>query len=48
MTTRQTSAVKIIVGILAGLAGMLALVTLWHQTGLAPQAVKESYPTPRI
>jgi hypothetical protein len=44
MTTRPTCTVKIIVGILAGMAGMLALATLWHQTGLAAPPTKASYP----
>jgi len=35
---------QIILGILAGATGMLALAALWHQTGLAAPPTKESYP----
>ena len=41
---RPNCAVKNLVGIFAGMAGMLALVTLWHRTGLAAPPTKASYP----
>ena len=44
MTSRSIRVVKVIVGILAGMAAMLALATLWHQTGLAAPPTKASYP----
>ena len=43
MTTRAMYTVRIIVGILAGAAGLLALAALWHGAGLVTQPVSPSY-----
>ena len=44
MSARAPAAVRIAVGFLAGLAGALALVTVWHRAGWVTKPVSASYP----